>query len=332
MSEVKYYHVSDTGLAEGTSLGRITVVLGADYDAVVSRIGNMICAKRQMDEELEIARDDLVIFKGALSALGEASKKLVVCARTTGGTAGPDEGLMDACAGVEGVITLAGVARAMNEFDRVKAERDALQLLLNERDEQLHTLEQSRRAHFESGQAAEQSNVILLGLLERWYEANCNDLVHVEDGAYRIVLDTNEALEGKSVASRCTWSREDDCGTWHSACGVSWTFHDDGPIENGMNFCHACGDCIAVEEHAEENSADDGIPDFSPGNGNKARRRAETIHGFKIVEDQSLAPGEMKLVQPAEASAFSDANEPPCTACFARGCNGECSGDGAMGD
>lgn len=42
-----------------------------------------------------------------------------------------------------------------SEFDRVSAERDALQLLLNERDEQLHTLEQSRRAHFENAQAAE---------------------------------------------------------------------------------------------------------------------------------------------------------------------------------
>jgi hypothetical protein len=42
--------------------------------------------------------------------------------------------------------------------------------------------------------AAEQRNAMLTGLLERWYEANCNDLVHVEDGAYRIVLDTSEAL------------------------------------------------------------------------------------------------------------------------------------------
>ncbi|MCH4878522.1 hypothetical protein EQV97_14135 [Pseudomonas sp. TMW22090] len=40
-------------------------------------------------------------------------------------------------------------------YDRVVAERDALQLLLNDRDEQLHTLEQSRRSHFENSQAAE---------------------------------------------------------------------------------------------------------------------------------------------------------------------------------
>ncbi|MGF0241211.1 hypothetical protein ACQR3P_18340 [Rhodococcus sp. IEGM1300] len=41
------------------------------------------------------------------------------------------------------------------DLDRVTAERDALQLLLNDRDEQLHTLEQSRRSHFDNAQAAE---------------------------------------------------------------------------------------------------------------------------------------------------------------------------------
>lgn len=40
------------------------------------------------------------------------------------------------------------------------------------------------------------------------------------------------------------------------------------------------------------------IPDFSPGNGNKARRRAEAVLGLKIVEDPTLAPGEIKMVQP----------------------------------
>lgn len=35
------------------------------------------------------------------------------------------------------------------------AREQALQLLLNDRDEQLHTLEQSRRSHFENAQAAE---------------------------------------------------------------------------------------------------------------------------------------------------------------------------------
>lgn len=86
-------------------------------------------------EELATAKDDAVIFKAGLSALGEASRKLVLHARTTGGTAGPDQGLMDACAGVEGVITLAGIARAMDEAEQLTAERDDLKVRLeNARD------------------------------------------------------------------------------------------------------------------------------------------------------------------------------------------------------
>lgn len=50
-----------------------------------------------------------------------------------------------------------------NSLERVVAERDALQLLLNERDEHLHTLEQSRRAEFDNGQAAERRIAELCG-------------------------------------------------------------------------------------------------------------------------------------------------------------------------
>lgn len=102
-------------------------------------------------EELATAKDDLVIFKGGLSALGEASKKLVFCARTTGGAAGSDQGLMDACASVEGVITLAGIARAMDELEQLTAERDALQLRLNAADQRIDEL--TNKARSEAGDA-----------------------------------------------------------------------------------------------------------------------------------------------------------------------------------
>ena len=45
------------------------------------------------------------------------------------------------------------------DFDRAIAERDALQQLLNQRDEELHSLEQRRRAEFDNGQAAERDAV-----------------------------------------------------------------------------------------------------------------------------------------------------------------------------
>lgn len=201
MSEVKRYYVGDAGLVEGESLGRITVVLVAD-------------------------------------------------------------------------------------FDRVTAERDALQLLLNDRDEQLHTLDQSRRAHFDNGVAAERRAEELTGLLRKV-------------STLRGTLDQHGLLE------------EVDAALVNQSAST-------------IEACQYPQSCTT--------RCDCDIPDFSPGNGNKARRRAESLLGFKIVEDPTLAPGEMKLVQPASTSAFSDANEPHCPECFARGCNGECSGDGAMGD
>lgn len=57
---------------------------------------------------------------------------------------------------------------------RLTAERDALQLLLNERDERLHSLEQSRRTEFDNGRAAEQRNEELSGMLQ-----------HLVDNPYR---------------------------------------------------------------------------------------------------------------------------------------------------
>lgn len=59
------------------------------------------------------------------------------------------------------------------------------------------------------------------------------------------------------------------------------------------------------------------IPDFSPGNGNKARRRVELL-GFKIAEDPTLPPGQIKLVQPLAKCVD------PFTVCL------ECFGSGTI--
>ncbi|MGH8328957.1 MAG: hypothetical protein ACRER3_01365 [Pseudomonas fluorescens] len=45
----------------------------------------------------------------------------------------------------------------------------------------------------------------------------------------------------------CKWTREEDSGIWTSACGATWSFSDDGPTENGMNFCHCCGMRLVVD-------------------------------------------------------------------------------------
>ena len=52
-------------------------------------------------------------------------------------------------------------------------------------------------------------------------------------------------------AAPCVWKPEDDDnmpGTYASCCGELWTFTEGGPIENGMKFCHHCGNPIALKE------------------------------------------------------------------------------------
>lgn len=71
-------------------------------------------------------QEDLNTYKATLIALGEVTKKLIICARTTGGVAGPDEGLMAACEAAENTITLVGVSRAIDAFEAIKAENEAL--------------------------------------------------------------------------------------------------------------------------------------------------------------------------------------------------------------
>jgi chromosome segregation ATPase len=58
------------------------------------------------------------------------------------------------------------VAVLASEFDRVTAEREALQLMLNDREEQLHSLEQRRYAEQQAREAAERRVEELAGLLE----------------------------------------------------------------------------------------------------------------------------------------------------------------------
>ncbi|MFJ2491423.1 hypothetical protein ACIOV9_07740 [Pseudomonas iridis] len=55
----------------------------------------------------------------------------------------------------------------------------------------------------------------------------------------------------------CEWSQDGESGIWNTGCGSTWSFHDDGPEENGMNFCHSCGKHLVVVEAAEHEQDDD---------------------------------------------------------------------------
>jgi hypothetical protein len=121
-------------------LGAIGEALGADMDddgdALLGMVNdlkqNYLAARDRKNSitalkaENKALQEDLVTFKGGISALGEACKKLTFCARTSGGIAGPDTGLMEACDSAEKALSLVGVSRAIDYIEGLKSENEAL--------------------------------------------------------------------------------------------------------------------------------------------------------------------------------------------------------------
>ena len=41
----------------------------------------------------------------------------------------------------------------------------------------------------------------------------------------------------------CAWA-ENENGAWDTACGRTWEFTNDGPVENRMTYCMGCGGLV----------------------------------------------------------------------------------------
>ncbi|MET0950215.1 MAG: hypothetical protein ABWY17_17195 [Pseudomonas sp.] len=82
------------------------------------------------------------------------------------------------------------------------------------------------------------------------------DILRAERDALQLRLNAADQRIDDFAGGDCEWSQDDDSGIWNSSCGSTWSFHDDGPAENGMNFCHCCGKNLVVEA-AEPEQDDD---------------------------------------------------------------------------
>ena len=113
-----------------------------------------------------------------------------------------------------------------SDFDRVVAERDALQQRLT---------------------AADERNDLAIDLLRRARAV-------IEGGGWadleRDIAKFFKPAEGNKP-STCTWS--EGGFSWHTGCGKEWQFTDGGlPAENGMRFCHSCGKALIVEDSCDD--------------------------------------------------------------------------------
>jgi len=121
------------------------------------------------------------------------------------------------------------------DFDRVTAERDALQALLTAADERADVLEG-----------------LLLRTNELLYEIQ-GDPGAVPSSAIDAmrgeVFTALKPAEGQALTT-CTWQY--GAFSWHTGCGQEWMLNDGTPEQNGMHFCHSCGKTLVVEEPEDE--------------------------------------------------------------------------------
>ncbi|MGY2094267.1 hypothetical protein [Pseudomonas simiae] len=68
----------------------------------------------------------------------------------------------------------------------------------------------------------------------------------IATGYLRDILDVLKQTEGILTPTTCTWKF--GAFSWHTACGQEWMLNDGTPEQNGMRFCHSCGNALVAEE------------------------------------------------------------------------------------
>ncbi|WP_085708325.1 MULTISPECIES: hypothetical protein [unclassified Pseudomonas] len=108
--------------------------------------------------------------------------------------------------------------------------------------------------------------------LDRDTDESCADMVPVDGGRYvesndfdRVTAERDALQQRLNAADQriddfaggdCEWSQDGESGIWKTGCGSTWSFYDDGPEENGMNFCHSCGKHLVAEVAEQEQDED----------------------------------------------------------------------------
>lgn len=89
------------------------------------------------------------------------------------------------------------------------------------------------------------------------------DVAGMHETANGAFLDGRNNAIAEREQEHCEWTPEDEGSEWYSAtCGMSFIFNDDGPAENGFNFCPKCGK--KLKEIPWNNSEDDADRPHNP--------------------------------------------------------------------
>lgn len=94
------------------------------------------------------------------------------------------------------------------------------------------------------------------GIVERTYNFNPAKVLAWLVGNGLIKMDrTGDKVLTFTAHPHCTWTPDNDPnapGTFHSACGVAWTFTEGGPADNDVRFCMGCGAAVREAPAAQD--------------------------------------------------------------------------------
>lgn len=129
-----------------------------------------------------------------------------------------------------------------------------------------------------------------------------------------------------------------------------WHYSDAASRQTGTMICTVCRARITrgayryretPDAHLSQHRAcSQGDPQWAALDAQRAKdvsRMREKLAAFKRLRQQwgaeelDDAIADMESALNADADDEDDEDEMPCSFCFRRGCNGECSGDGLMG-
>jgi hypothetical protein len=83
-----------------------------------------------------------------------------------------------------------------------------------------------------------------VGEFDRWWSSAARGTPLSYAAVERMAREAFEAGAATRHAinsQTCAWTEDETHGKWDAACGLSWTFEDAGPEDNGVRFCFGCG-------------------------------------------------------------------------------------------
>lgn len=108
MSEVQRYYVGKYGLVEGESLGRLSVVLGADFDRVTVE-------RDALQQRLTAAGERADVLEGLLAKYYNRSDVCAFMAKDIGATLKPAEVQRNQCDGCQAGVPVVNGAHRMGK-------------------------------------------------------------------------------------------------------------------------------------------------------------------------------------------------------------------------